>query len=101
MAAHPAWRSPLHAIHDAISFAVSARPLRNPAFAILDALQFAHPALQLDALFLTAVAMSQTLGIDAHEMIVRAKRLLPAAEGPYADGRIAAISDYANGELRK
>lgn len=97
---HPAWRSPLHAIRDALSFSTSASRTRTPSFMILDALQQAHPAVQMDALFLTAVAMAQTLNLDPHEMVARAKRQLPDAEGPFTE-HLQAARDYARGELKQ
>jgi hypothetical protein len=96
---HPAWLSPLHTIRDAISFATSAAALRRPAFEILYALQRHPPAVQMDSLFLTAVAMSEALGLDAHEMVSRAKRIMPDAEAAYTD-HIQAVKDYARGELK-
>lgn len=99
---HPAWRTPLHSIRDAISFATSAPALRKPAFAVISALQAYNPAIQLDSLFLTAVAMSQSLGLDPHEMVARARRILPDAEGAYSSGHhLQAIRDYAKGELKR
>lgn len=98
---HPAWRTPLHSIRDAISFASSPARLRMPAFEVINGLQRHPPAVQMDALFVAAVAMSQTLGLDPHEMVVRARRILPDAEGAYNSGdQLAAIRDYAKGELR-
>lgn len=99
MKEHPAWRSPLHSIRDRISFATSAAPLRVPAYRALDALQFSDPAVQLDALFLLAVAMSTVVGIDPHEMVTRAKRVLPEAEGPFTE-QLQAAREYAKGELK-
>jgi hypothetical protein len=96
---HPAWRSPLHTIRDRISFAAAAAPLRQPSFAIVDQLQFHDPAIQLDALFLTAVAMASVVGLDPHEMVARARRILPEAEGPFTE-QLQAARDYAKGELR-
>ena len=99
---HPAWRSPLHSIRDAIAFSSGAAKLRHPAFAVIDALQHTHPAVQLDALFVAAVAMSQALDLDPHEMVIRARRILPDAEGPFGAGEnIGAIREYAKGELRR
>jgi hypothetical protein len=96
---HPAWRSPLHAIRDRISFATSAARVLEPSFRIVDALQFSDPAVQLDALFVTAVAMATVIGLDPHEMVVRARRMLPDAEGPFTE-QLQAARDYAKGELR-
>lgn len=99
---HPAWRTPLHSIRDAISFASGAAKLRGPAFGVIDALQFHPPATQLDALFLTAVAMAEALNLDPHEMVVRARRILPDAEGPFSGAdQLYAVRDYAKGELRR
>lgn len=99
MADHPGWRTPLHSIRDAISFATDADKLRRPAFGVLDAIQRHPPAVQLDALFLTAVAMAEAISLDSHEMVARAKRILPEAEGPFTD-HLQAVRDYAKGELR-
>lgn len=97
---HPAWRTPLHSIRDRLRFANSAAELRVPAFNILDSLQHNHPAVQMDALFLLAVAMADALGLDSHEMVTRAKRILPEAEGPFTD-HLQAARDYAKGELKR
>lgn len=99
MREHPAWRSPLHTVRDRISFATAVTPLRQPSFAIVDQLQFFPPEVQLDALFLTGVAMATTIGLDPHEMVARARRILPAAEGPFTE-QLQAARDYAKGELR-
>jgi hypothetical protein len=98
---HPAWRTPLHSIRDAITFSSSASRLRVPAFEVIQGLQRHPPAVQMDALFVAAVAMSQALGLDPHEMVVRARRILPDAEGAYGAGHhLGAVRDYAKGELR-
>jgi hypothetical protein len=99
MSEHPAWRSPLSAIRDRISFSSSAARLREPSFRIVDALQFSDPAVQLDALFVSAVAMATVVGLDPHEMVTRAKRLLPSVDGPFSD-QVSAMTDYAKGELK-
>lgn len=100
MRQHPAWRSPLHTIRDRIAFSANAARLREPSFSIVDQLQFYPPEVQLDALFTTAVAMSTTIGLDPHEMVVRARRILPDAEGPFTE-QLQAARDYAKGELRR
>src|SRR4051812_40087018 len=97
---HPAWRSPLQTIRDRITFATNAERLRRPAFHTISALQQHDPAVQMDALFLTAVAMADVLGLDSHEMVTRAKRIMPDAEAAHTL-HIQAVKDYARGELRK
>jgi len=99
---HPAWRTPLHPTRDAIAFSWGAAKLRVPAFEVINGLQRPPPAVQMDALFVAAVAMSQALGVDPHEMVARARRILPEAEGAYGAGtHIGAIRLYAKGELRR
>lgn len=99
MREHPAWRSPLYAIRDRIAYATAVQPVRIPSFRIVDALQFAPPEVQLDALFVTAVAMATVVGLDPHEMVVRARRMLPDAEGPFTE-HVQAARDYAKNELK-
>lgn len=100
MKTHPGWTAPLHVIRTNIAYSTTAAPLREPSFRVVDALQFSPPAVQLDALFLTAVAMATVIGIDPHEMVSRAKRILPEAEGPFTE-QLQAAKDYARGELNK
>lgn len=97
---HPAWRSPLHAIRDRISFATTAEKLRRPAFHAISALQSFPPEVQLDALFLAAVAMAEALRLDSHDMVSRAKRIMPDAEAAHTM-HLQAVKDYARGELRQ
>jgi hypothetical protein len=96
---HPGWRSPLHSIRDAIAFASNARSVQPGSFRVLDALQRHPPAEQMDILFVTATAMADSLGLDAHEMVTRAKRILGDTEGYHQN--LAAARDYAKGELRR
>jgi hypothetical protein len=65
----------------------------------VDSLQFSEPSIQLDALFVTAVAMATVVGLDPHEMVARARRLLPEAEGPFTE-HLQAARDYAKNELK-
>lgn len=100
MTTHPAWRSPLSTIRLNLASASAPEPIRHAAFAVLDALQRHRPETQLDALFAAAVAMSQSLGLDPHDMVVRAKRVLPDLEGAYTN-HLQAVRDYAKGELAR
>lgn len=95
---HPRWRTPLHSIRDAIRFSSDATRVRGPAFAALDAIQHSPPETQLDALFALATAMSEAIGMDPHEMVARARNILPAAEGPFTE-QLQTARDYARGEL--
>lgn len=89
-----------HVIRDRIRFRSSLGPLKVPAFRVLDVLQD-HPAdIQLDALALTLTLMAQGAGMDAHELVTRATRQLNDASR-VSNPTLEALSDYANGELRK
>lgn len=96
---HPSWGAPLHAIRSAIAWSSSPQPIREPAFRVVDALQFYPAGVQMDALASLFVAMAEVIGLDAHEMVARAKRQLPDLEGPFTE-QLQAARDYAKGELR-
>lgn len=66
---------------------------------VLDAIQFLHPSVQLDALFVTGVAMANAIGLDPHDMVLRAKRAIPEVDA--FDERLNAARDYAHGELKR
>jgi hypothetical protein len=99
MRKHPGWQAPLETIRLQLTTAYAPARFREPAFRVLDAIQQAPPAVQLDALFLTAVAMAMTVGLDPHDMVTRAKRMIPDVDGPFSS-QLGAITDYAKGELQ-
>jgi hypothetical protein len=72
--------------------------LRRPAFKLVDRMQDLHPADQLRATFIAAVALSEACGLDPYEEVQRAKRMMDHAEGPFTY-HVQAIRDYAAGEL--
>lgn len=77
----------------------SLAPLKLPAFAILNCLQDTEDtSLQLDALALTFTLISQSSGIDPHELVTRAHRQLADADA-VRNPHLEAIRDYAAGEL--
>lgn len=96
---HPSWRTPLDNIRLRLSASADAAKLRRPSFAILDTLQRFPAEVQLDSLFVLAAAMAEGAGMDAHDMVTRAKRILPEAEGPFTE-HLQAARDYAAGELK-
>jgi len=100
MKQHPAWLSPLAAIRLRLAAANQTEPRRLAAFAIIDALQHYPPEVQMDGLFAAATAMSQTLNLDPHEMVARARRVLPDLEAGYTM-HLEAVRDYARGELTR
>jgi hypothetical protein len=74
--------------------------LRVPAFRVMDRLQDVHPADQFRALSLAFVATAEALGLDPHDEVVRARRMMRQAEGPFTD-HVQAIRDYARSELAR
>lgn len=97
---HPAWRSPLQSIRDRIAWATGGLPrLREAVFAVLDRLQFVPPDVQVDALFVSAVVMANSLSLDAHSMVTRAKRLIPDLDSH--NEHLNVVRDYTHGELKK
>ena len=74
--------------------------LREPAFAVIHRMEGVHPHLQFNALMLAARAAAEALGLDPHEEIEKAGRMMAAAEGPYTT-HVQAIRDYVRGELTR
>jgi hypothetical protein len=72
--------------------------LREPAFLLIDRLQRVDPADQLRALSLAFVAATEAAGLDPHEEVTRARRMMRQAEGPFTE-QVQAIRDYARSEL--
>lgn len=61
-------------------------------------MQDIDPAIQVRALFLAAAVTADVLQLDPHEELLRAKRVMASAEGPFTD-QVQAVRDYVAGEL--
>lgn len=85
-------------IADQVRHASDVAALRQPAFTVISRIQDVTPANQFRATMLAATAMAQALGLDPHEEVARAIRMMAAAEGPFTT-HVQAIKDYARGEL--
>lgn len=84
---------------DRIAFRSSLEPLRLPSFGIISSLQNHTADVQMESLALTMVLLCEGTGLDAHELISRAKRQTHTSlELP--DPTLEAIRDYAAGELK-
>lgn len=92
--------NPLPSIGDRVRTDSTVALLREPAFALLSRIQDANPSDQVRALFLVAAVISDAIGIDGHDALNSAKRMLSTAEGPHTV-HVQAIRDYADGELRR
>lgn len=88
----------LHTIQDRVRHASTVAELREPAFRLADRMQDLEPAVQYRALILAALVATQALGLDPHEEIERARRMVAAAEGPFTS-HVQALRDYVRGEL--
>lgn len=85
-------------VRDKIAIASDLAPLKVPAFLVIDALQHSPKDIQLRALALTLTALCRPLGLDAHDLVVRANQQLIQADATRSP-HIEAIADYAAGEL--
>lgn len=65
---------------------------------ILDAIQGFPAARQIEAAFAIAVVLATTVGLDAHELVTRAKRQV--ADIQRVETSFLALADYAAGELK-
>jgi hypothetical protein len=75
-------------------------PLKIPSFTILDAMSATKdPAIQIDAMFLTATLVALGAGIDPHDLVVRAKRQIADADAT-KNPHLEAIREFAFGEMR-
>ena len=90
---------PLSSIADRVRTESTVATLREPAFVLLSRIQDLNPSDQVRALFLTACVVADTIGLNPHEEIERAARIMRPAEGPHTV-HIQAIRAYAEGELR-
>lgn len=97
-ALHPSWGTTPAAIRLAMAAASSARPIREAAFMVINGVQRVPASQQIEAVFAAAVIMANATGLDAHELVSRAKRQIPDLE--FSESAIGAISDYVKGELR-
>lgn len=75
----------------------SLKDVREPAFAVLDRLQYLPADKQLLATFAAGVLMATAINKDPHELVSQIRRMLAkaTATGSSAD----ALGDYARGEL--
>lgn len=72
--------------------------LRRLAVRQINHVQGEAPSDQLLATALSLVAMSESIGLDPHELVATARRVMAHAEGPFTH-QIQALRDYARGEL--
>lgn len=93
---HPSWEAKPAALRFAIAAQSSARELSLEAMTVLDRLQHLPAARQVTALFVAAAILANAAGLDAHDQISRARRIVLSAE----DETLRALGDYAAGELR-
>lgn len=87
-------------IRDGIAFNSSAQKLRTPAFSVISALQDHHPSTQIEATFIAAVILAETVGLDPHELVSRARRQLSDLEA-VRTSHIDAVREYAAQELKQ
>ncbi|WP_109798705.1 hypothetical protein [Novosphingobium meiothermophilum] len=77
---------------------MSAARVREPALSLLDRLQYIPADLQIETLAAALVIVANAAGLDAHDLVSRAKRQQGSIEGVETD--VLALAEYAKGELR-
>lgn len=73
--------------------------LRSAAFQVMSRLDGVDPSDQIRALFIAAVVMAETVGLDPHEEISRARKTIPYTDNEYTT-TLTAMRDYAANELK-
>lgn len=91
--------NPLPSIGDRVRTDSTVAKLREPAFLLLSRIQDENPSDQVRALYLVAAVIAEAIGIDGHDALNSARRMLSTAEGPHTV-HVQAIRDYAQNELR-
>ncbi|MFZ4166481.1 hypothetical protein [Brevundimonas sp. NPDC058933] len=91
--------NPLPSIGDRVRTDSTVAKLREPAFLLLSRIQDENPSDQVRALYLVAAVIAEAIGIDGHDALNSAQRMLSTAEGPHTV-HVQAIRDYAQNELR-
>lgn len=87
-----------HTIRDRVAFSSRSVSLKQPTFRVINALQDLEPDVQIEALFMAATVLATSIGLDPHDLIVRARRILTETE-TFPNGYLDAVRDYA-GELK-
>jgi hypothetical protein len=98
MSIHPSWEAKPASIRFALAASSVVGEVREPAVAILDRLQGFPAVRQIEAAFAAAVVLATSIGLDAHDLVTRAKRQIVDLEG--TETSFLALADYAKGELR-
>lgn len=98
MTRHPSWEAKPASIRFALAAQSVAREVQQPAFLVIDALQRFPADRQIAAAFAAAVILANSIGLDPHDLVTRAKRQVRDALA--VESAMSAISDYAKGELR-
>jgi hypothetical protein len=85
-------------IRSQIGFFNSVSGIRQPAFAVINAVQDAAPADQILAVATALTAMATAIGLDPHDLIQKIDRARRHIDGPFQT-HFKAIEAYAKGEL--
>ncbi len=97
---HPEITARTRVIAERARWSSEVAALREPAFRVIHRMEGVEPHLQFNAVMLAARALAEALGLDPHEEIVKAGRMMADAEGPHTT-HVQAIRDFARGELAR
>lgn len=87
-----------HTIRDRVAFSSRSVSLKEPTFRVINALQDLDADVQIEALFMAATMLSTSVGLDPHQLVTRARRIISEAE-TLPNSHLDAVRDYA-GELK-
>ena len=87
-----------HVVRDRLAFRSSLAQLKVPAFKVLSAVQEEDTDLQIEALTIAMTILADGSGLNPHELVSRARRMISDAER-VDNPHLEAISDFAKGEL--
>lgn len=97
MKLHPSWEAKPASIRFAKAAQSAAAEVRRDALSVLDRLQALPANRQITAVFVAAAILANAAGLDAHDEVIRARRLVREAD----DESFRAVGDYGAGELRR
>lgn len=89
-----------HTIRDQVAFSTSAEKIRKPAFEVINRIQGRTPGEQVVGTAVALVAICEAVGLEVHEIIHGAERIISDVDGPYSP-EIRAIKEYAKNEIAR
>lgn len=87
-----------HTVRDGVAFASAPGPLRACAAGVMARMQDHAPQYQLLGTAVALAAMAESIGLNPHAVLSRARNALRDLEAAHTH-QVQAVRDYARGEL--